>query len=686
MHPALRPCLCRSMLFAALSVPSLPAQWFSLPLHAPQQVLATNWYVAHDTGNGIVALSAIAKGWTTISPAGSPIVRTSDAVVVTQEGATTLRGWSAYSNASATQPVSANYSFQSNGGSYAVLLDLVPATNGVLRGYSAFTNSWASLQLPTVPSYSVVSSSDGNVAVQREGLNYHAYSAYTGQWVTYTAAVAAGNPIVGVDYVAVDLQGTSGPRQYAAFSAQRGTWTVSPVYPVAGAGPVVAQGANAFAIRTETGVASSFRYAGYSPVTGQWNTSSFVHTTASSQTGVAFGNVVRIQDSDVSVRFEIFGAGNGIWQHLAGGNLTEVALREDFQIVKDPAGSSSTIYAASALVGGGYTSLVVPTFYPTIGQGNNVCLVSGGSTMASNSVWGYSARTNGFSAPVAQPLGSGVSQVVNTAVAGFNVQGSSAFGTTAMAFTGRWGDWVAGPSISPSESWSTYAAKSMVLAIRSLYPGYVVRIFDEHGDRWLPQVVNVSGSWTAGGNCFITYDAAGNFNGFSGQRGTWSTQSGIGAITSPGGSVNVRENLAWFTDSNNLIWVFTTPDRTQTWSTWPYSTRFVTSGAAAGAATPYLGVSVSGGPTQYGLLYASLTLPPSPITIPGIGGALDLDAGAVVQVADLGLFGAEGVREVRIPFAGVVPPGLQLWLQAVTVDLLTGQIDLPGRSTGAVFF
>ncbi|HEX5053845.1 MAG TPA: hypothetical protein VFZ65_18850 [Planctomycetota bacterium] len=685
MQPVLSPSVLRSMVLVACAATAVPAQWYSLPLNAPQQVFAMNWYVAHDTGNGIVALSAIAQNWTTVSPAGSTMLRLADAVLLDREGPTTLRGWSAYSNSSATQTVSANINPVSNGASYVVVLDNAPATFGVLRAYSGFTNTWANLPLAQIPTFSLASASDGNVAVQQVGATYHAYSAYTGQWVTYTAAVAGAYTIVGPDYVAVDLHGTGGPRQYAAFSAQRGTWSVSPVYAAAGAAPVASQSANAFAIRADSGVATSFSYAGYSPLTGQWNTSSLVHTTGSTQTGTAFGSLVRIQDTDVNARFEIFGAANGIWQSLTGPNLMEAGLREEYQVVKDSTLTSSTVYAASALVGGGYTSITVPTYYPGVSQGSHGCLVFGGSSPATNAAWGYSAMTNTFTAPVAQPDASGVSQASGGAVAGFNVQGSSAYGTHAEAYTARWGTWVPGPAIGPAESWNTYAGTSLLLTERSLFPGYDLYVFDEHRNAWLPPVTTSATGFTVGRQCAI-YHEGGTYHAYSSQRGVWSAQSGIGTITSAGGFVNVLDNLAWFTDSNNLIWVFAAPDRTQSWFQGPLSSHFASSGATPGGTTPYVGVSVKGGPTQYGLLYASLTLPPAPIAIPGLGGSLDLGVPGLVQIADLGLFDADGVREVRFAFPAVVPPGTQLWMQAVAVDLLSFQIDLLGRSTGSVFF
>lgn len=684
MHPpirhGLRAALPPALAFAAL-VTAVPAQWYSLPYNTSLPVYATDWLVTHDTGAGIAVFSAIAQRWDIVSPAGSIHQQVNDSLVVTREGSTTLRGWSAWTNESATQTVSASYTFESgfNAKTYAALKDNAPFTQGVLRAYSALTNTWASKPLGQLAAFSMVPGE--NVVVQKDGLNYHAYSPYTGTWTTLTVAQAGGNPQVGSDFVAVDLRGTAGPFQYAAFSALRGTWTLSPTYPSTGAGAVLSSTANAFAIRTDTGTPGQFRYAGYSPVTGQWTTSSLVHQTTATQSTLAAKNVVRIQDSNPAARFEMFGAANGTWQQLTGTGWTEESVHDDFHVVKNPSGSSCTISIASALVGGGYTSVVVPSFFPSVTPGAHQCLVQGGN-LPVLSVWGYSAATNTFHGPQPMPAGSGTSLASGAAVSGFNIQGAASSNTNAMAFSARHGNWRTGPAMSQTEQWSTYAANGMLVAIRT-FPSTLLQPYDEHRDTWLPPIA--ANAWVAGTSLIATL-AGGDYAAYSVHRGTWSTLTGAGAITSGGGSVTLTENLAWFTDSLNQIRVFASPARTQVWSQWPLSARFATSGSGPGTNTQFLGVSTRGTATQYGLLYAALGLPPAPITIPGLSGTLDLDLGTAVQVADLGLFDADGVRQVRLALPNSVAADTRLWLQLVTVDLITGQIDLPERSSGACFF
>jgi hypothetical protein len=658
-----------------------PAQWYSLPYNSPQSVYATDWLVTHSTPTGIAVFSAIAQRWDIMSPAGSIHQQINDSLVITREGTNTLRGWSAWTNESATQTVANSYSFESgfNALTYAALNDSAPFTNGVLRAYSSLTNTWASKPLSQLAVFSMVAGA--NVIAQKDGLNYHAYSPYTGQWTTLAVAQAGGNPISGIDFVAVDLRGTSGPFQYAAFSARRGTWTLSPVYPSTGAGAVVSSAANAFAIRTDTGTPGQFTYSAYSAVTGQWVTSSLPHTAASVQSTLAYKNVERIQDSNAAARFEIFGAANGIWQQLTGSNLTEESVHDDFHVVTNSSGSSCTVSIASALVGGGYTSVVVPSFFPSVTPGAHQCLVYGG-TLPTLSAWGYSPATNTFAGPVPFVAASGSSLASAPAVGGFNSKGSGSVGTSLMAFSARNGTWRAGPTIQSGEGWDTYANGGMLVGIRTV-PTPLMQVYDEHRDAWLAPVAGAG--WTAG-TSLIANLGGGTFTGYSVHRGTWSTATGFGSITSGGGLITLTENLAWFTDSLNQIRVFASPARTQVWSQWPLSSRFATSGSGPGISTQFVGVSTRGTPTQYGLLYAALALPPAPITIPGLTGALDLDLGTAVQVADLGLFDADGVRQVRIPVPGSVAANTRLWLQLVTVDLVTGQIDLPERASGACFF
>ncbi|TAJ17754.1 MAG: hypothetical protein EPO68_08930 [Planctomycetota bacterium] len=674
----------------ALSIPAA-AQWSSIPYDSSKSIAVGNWFVAHQTPAGHQAYSAIAQGWTNVAPSSATVKGYGDGHVIYEDGTGNYRGWSAFSNSSAAQSFAPGASIQNSvgaGTAYTTYYDLVPFTNGVLRAYSQYTNTWASVALTALPATSLKWAP--NVAVQKDGLHYHAYSAYTGQWVTLDVGVEGGIPIVGPDYAAVDLRGTSGPFQYAAFSAPRGKWTLSPVYPTTGAGLIAQQGANALAIRSnDTG--STFRYAGYTPITGAWTTSSFVHATSSSQSGLAFKNTLRVLDTDTSVRFEIFGAGNGIWQGLAGTNLVEESLHDDFHVVKDSAGSSTTLHIASAMVGGGYLAHVVPSFFPSVGQGSHGCAISGSNDPSTNKVWAYSALAHAIAGPIAQPLSSGVSSANAGSVLGFNLQGSASFGATAWAHTSRYGQWVAGPALNPSESWTTLApfgSGSLLAAIRNNFTSHDLHVFDEHRGTWVAPLNTTAGSFTIAQNAvFIPNPTTGVYQAYSAQRGTWSTQGGIGAITNPGGIASFAENLIWFTDSNAKLWAFSLCDRAQAWFQYPTAAQYHASGATSGGATPYLPVSVRGAPsTELALVYASLALGPAPLSLPGFGGTLDLSLGGAFQLANLGVFDADGVRDAKIPLANPIGAGTQGWMQAVIVDLTTLSASFAGRATGARFY
>jgi hypothetical protein len=680
-----------ALLVSAVLAAPAAAQWSSIAYDSSKSIQTGNWFVAHPTAAGHQAYSAIAQAWTIVAPSSATVKGFGDGHVIYDEGSGTYRGWSALSNSSATQAFAGSASIQNSPGagtSYTVYNDPVPFSNGVLRAYSQYTNTWASVSLSTLPSTSLKWAP--NVAVQKDGLRYRAYSAYTGQWVTLDVATEGGIPFIGPDYAAVDLRGTSGPFQYAAFSAQRGKWTLSPVYPSTGAGLIAQQGANALAIKSnDTG--STFRYSGYTPITGTWTTSAFVHSTSSSQSGLAFKNALRVLDTDTSVRFELFGAANGIWQGLAGSNLVEESLHDDFHVVKDSAGSSTTLHIASAMVGGGYLSHVVPSFFPSVSQGSHGAAISGSIDPSTNKVWAYSALTHTLSGPIAQPLSSGVSSANAGSVLGFNLQGAASFGATAWAHTSRYGQWVAGPALNPSESWTTLApfgSGSLLATIRNNFTSHDLHVFDEHRGTWVAPLNTTAGSFTVQQNTvFIPNPSTGVYQGYSSQRGSWSTQGGIGAVTNPGGIASFAENLVWFTDSNAKLWAFSLCDRAQAWFQYPTAAQYHATGATSGGATPYLPFSVRGTPsTELALVYASLALGPAPLALPGFGGALDLDLGSAFQLASLGVFDADGVRDAKIPLVSPIGGGTQGWMQAVIVDLSTLSASFAGRATGARFF
>lgn len=678
MHPSrFLPLL--SLILAGISLPTTAiAQWATTPHNPAAQLFDGGWYVVHDTPAGVEAISAIGQTWRVLSPSGSTIVHTGDSLVVTEEAGFVLRGWSALHDSSATQTFSASHSTQVGTQfltSYCILKDNVPGTNGVLRAYSAYTNTWSSLALPSVPNTSLTWGL--NAAVQKEGLNYHAYSAYTGQWVTLTTTVAGGFPISGVDYVATDLRfNNGGAFQYAAFSAPRGVWTLSPNYPSTGGSGVQAiPNCSVLAIKVPDPAPNSFRYAAYSPYTAQWATSTMVHTTTAAPSVAVRTNLIRVLDTNVAARCEMFGAGNGIWQSLTGANYAEMVAGDGVLVMRSPTSNPTVVWFASAMVGGGFTSVSVPGAIANVTVSPHGGILYGGVDQTTSQAWGYSASANAVLGPEPLPTFPGFYSLDGTGCA-FAIQ---ATGQVMRAFSTRHGNWVDGPMTTGTGWLVQTAGTSLAVVSGSLVN--TLTPFDEHANVWLP--ARTDGPRVLGPNSIVLRHAGGNYDGLSLPTGQWSTVTGVGTINSNGGLPRAQEALTWFHDSTRL-YVFCAPDVTQTWWQYPASTRFGQSGTVGGV-TPYLGVSLRGNANaDFALLYASLGLSPSPLTIPGLTGTLDLDLNAIQLGA--GFLGAGGVLPLRLPMPAVLPASTLVYLQGVLVDLTNGQVRLGGRATSTTFF
>ncbi|TAJ17755.1 MAG: hypothetical protein EPO68_08935, partial [Planctomycetota bacterium] len=293
------------------------AQWTSTPYNPAKPITATDWYVAHDAGTGFRVCSAIAQQWTPLAGAGATLRHSGGMVLAVQQG-NSIHAWSALSNTAAVQPMVGLISSQFNSAtSFCMFRDLAPGTPaGVIWTFSAYTSTWTSI----TPAAAWTLEYGTNVALIQTAGQSHGYSPYTNQWTTLDAAGSA--PYCGTEYAAVNLAGQS---RYAAFSALRGTWSLSPPYPSAGSafGLINSPTATVCAIRTEIGSSTQHSYSAYSPFTGQWATSPLVHPNVSSKQMTALGHGVRIMDSDTSARFDYFAGGTGQWHTLTGPNLTE---------------------------------------------------------------------------------------------------------------------------------------------------------------------------------------------------------------------------------------------------------------------------------------------------------------------------------------------------------------------------
>ena len=191
-----------------------------------------------------------------MSPAGSSQLDYGDSYVLAQEPNGALRAWSAHSNGSAVLLPAPGFQVVHGGGEVVLVIDQGGAS-GLLHAYSALTNTWSSVTI----GFNLTSSTTARfLCAVREGPRYRAFSAYTGQWTTLAVATAGGFP-QSLDNVAIaDLTSAGvGTRQVAAFSAIRGVWALSPLYPSTGASAQV--GNNVALVRTELPSSAQFAYA-----------------------------------------------------------------------------------------------------------------------------------------------------------------------------------------------------------------------------------------------------------------------------------------------------------------------------------------------------------------------------------------------------------------------------------------
>ena len=117
---------------------------------------------------------------------------------------------------------------------------------------------------------------------------------------------------------------------------------------------------------------------------------------------------------------------------------------------------------------------------------------------------------------------------------------------------------------------------------------------------------------------------------------------------------------------------------------WPLSRDYASSGAGpVGSALPTLAFAVRGQPSaELALVYAAFTLWTTPVAIPGLSGLLDIDPATAFPLANLGVFDADGVMKAAIPLASAIPGGVQVWIQAITLDLATLQLGFAPTRPG----
>lgn len=659
----------------ACAVP-LTAQWASIPRDPNELVNKGANLIAHKNANGIQAFAALTQQWTTVSPPGSTWFGNGDSYVLTRESPTSMRAWSARTNTSAVLTVGSSISVTHGFGEVVLIKDqsVVP---GMLHAYSAMTNTWTSQVLGP----NVVIASAGRFAIGvLEGSLYHAFSAYTGQWTTLAVGAPGGNPVANGDLVTANLfSGGAGVRQIAAYSAVRGQWQLSPLYS-ATIGANSQTTSRLALMRVELPNPTQYSYAGFSAATGTWVTSPLVHGAASSVSVTAAQNVGMVTDTDPNARCEVFRAGDGTWLTMTGANLGSTTVHEDFATISDSV--TQTLYATSALAGGGWASLTGGySCNASFGDHVGLCTATGPVRYRA-----YSAATNSFSSStLSSPPLNAVTGMSNAVL---GIVGSGPY--TAAAFSPLSGDWVSGPVISGSETYQAFTAGSLFVTWNNFTPnGYLLHVFDLHRSAWnAPFQLPPNYNFTVSGNHVLAWPSSGTIYGYSVQRGDWRTLTTAGTLISDGSTNPQFSNVVSFADSNGLLWAFSTMDRLQATAQWPLSREYASAGPGpVGSTLPTLAFAMHGAPaTELGFVYAGFAVLPSPVAIPGINGLLDIDLTGAFLLSNLGVFDADGVLQTAIPMSIPTPGGLQVWLQALTFDLITGQLTLAGRAAGTALF
>ncbi len=658
-------------------VAPLTAQWDSIPRDQNEVVTKGANLIAHKNATGIHAFSALTQQWTTVSPAGSTSFGNGDSYVLTRESPTSLRAWSARRNSSAVLTVGASISVLHGFGEVVMITDqsVVP---GMLHAYSAMTNTWTSQVLG--PNVVIAAASRFAVGVL-EGNLYHAFSAYSGQWSTLAVGAPGGNPVANDNIVTANLfSGGAGVRQIAAYSAVRGQWQLSPPYSATiGANALTTN--NLATMRAERPSPTQFSFAGFSAATGTWTTSPLVHNTGSTVSATAYHNVGMVTDTDPNARFEVFGAGTGAWLQLTGSSLSNPTAHEDFATIEDPA--AQTLYATSALAGGGWATLTGGYTCSGFGDHLGLCVATGPVRYKA-----YSAANNLFTnGTVPTPPLNAVAGVSN-GVLGIVGTGPC----TAEAFSPLSGDWVPGPVITGSETYQAFTTGSMFVTWNNFTPnGYLLHVFDLHRSAWnTPFQLPPNYTFAVGANHVLAWPSSGSgtIYGYSAQRGDWTTLTTAGTLVNDGGVLAPFSNVVSFADSNGLLWAFSTMARLQATAQWPLSREYASAGPGpVGSTLPTLAFAMHGTPaTEFGLVYAAFAVLPSPVAIPGFTGLLDVDPTNAFVLANLGVFDADGVLEAAIPMSIPTPGGLQVWLQALTLDLNSFQLGFAGRAAGTALF
>jgi hypothetical protein len=566
-----------------------------------------------------------------------------------REPGNVIRGYSARRNSSAVITV-VNPTIVRVEDDVALVVD--SASPDTAWAYSAVTNTWSSVVMTTPIQPFNVATSRFVIGIQ-DGLFLHGFSARRAVWDSIVFTDPPGLPLADGNVVLVDLVGPTGvgATRMAAFSGVRGIWALSPLFsplpPIFGLDHNVAY--------VETMIAGLTHYAAYTAYDAAWITSTVGHPPGSA-TATIRDNLVLVEDSIQSQRYEAFGARPALWATLAG-DFKAIMVDEDYAIVERA--TQVDMYGFSGVCGATWVPALTGTPAFPLGSPDHMGALIEGTRLhvfePAMNTWG----------PVTTPPASAVVTVEDTVI---DVR-DLAF----EACAGRWGGWVTGAAV-PAQPFAIASGGSLVAHQQTAGVGAGdIYVFDERCDMWPTAPFNpgVVSPMTAGRNQLLVHPAAGGNGpvfGYSVQRGDWTTP---GPITTPLAVQPVpEENVAWLVDASNQLWAFGSPNKGHVYYAWPNGTEYHISGNILGTAlVPRFGYSILGVPFttgSFGIISTGVFCPGFPLT--GFLGFVCID---LTWFSNLGFFGitdADCLREKLVNVPNPVGNCLQLWLQPLTYD------------------
>ena len=663
------PAIALTFLSAATS-----AQWDDIPHVVGSPVLEDGFIVIHENAAGINAFSAAAQKWTTVSPPGSSLLGYGDWTMLTDEPASgSFRGYSARKNSSATllkfNPIMTVVSDD-------VILVINSGPGGLLaHGYSAVYNKWTSVALTTIPTPADVAVSRFVIAI-RDGDSYHGFAARTQSWDTISVPNRGDIPLADGNTVLVNLMdpisGGGTPRM-GAFSGVKGVWSLSPFYDIPAA-PLLDH--NVAYVRARSTTPGMFNGSAYSAYDATWVTSPILHfATVAAET--ISDNVVRIEDTDPTIRYEAFGSRPAVWATLAG-SFSSIVHDEDYTIVRG--GTNFEIIGFSGVCGG--TWLPEPTFsgLPSTPVGTPDHMIS---LLEGPRLHTFRPAENIWSPVVITPPGAvitGEDCLTDVRSAGLS------------ANAGRWIGSVPGPLL-PAAPFATTSAGSVIAHQQLAGPGTGdIYIFDERCNMWVaPFNPGLVTTLTAARNLVISSSGlvGSPVHGYSVQRGDWTSPGPIPTpLLSP---PTANENVAWLVDGANRVWAFGSPNVGHVYYAWPNGTEYHVSGAPVGTPAgspliPFLGYSIKGTPGTTG---AFALISPSKVAafvfLPFLG-MVCIDLTSFTNLGFFGVTDPDCLRERLKKIPNPLPNCLQFWMQPVSFNFGSGLYTFEHRCDPLWFF